>query len=41
MAEVIVQKLAQQTDDEALAQALAHIEQLSEDEVQRILALEN
>ncbi|QDL10795.1 polyketide synthase [Brasilonema octagenarum UFV-E1] len=41
LAEVIVQKLAQQTDDEALAQALADIEQLSEDEVLTILALEN
>ncbi|MBP5972970.1 SDR family oxidoreductase [Brasilonema sp. CT11] len=38
LAEVIVQKLAQQTDDEALAQALADIEQLSEDEVLTILA---
>ncbi|MDF5732845.1 MAG: KR domain-containing protein, partial [Rhizonema sp. PD38] len=38
LAEVIVQKLAQQTDEEALAQALADIEQLSENEVQTILA---
>jgi acyl transferase domain-containing protein/acyl carrier protein/2-polyprenyl-3-methyl-5-hydroxy-6-metoxy-1,4-benzoquinol methylase len=38
LARVIIQKLTQQTDQEALAQALAEIEQLSEDEVQKILA---
>ena len=38
LAEVIVQKLTQQTDEEALAQALANIEELSEDEVLTILA---
>lgn len=39
LASIIIQKLTQQTDQEALAQALAEIEQLSEDEVQSILAL--
>ena len=39
LAEVIVQKLAGQTNLEELAQALADIEQLSEDEVQAIFAL--
>lgn len=38
LAEVIVQKLAEQTDLEDLAKALADIEQLSEDEAQTILA---
>ncbi len=38
LAEVIIQKLTEQTDCEALAQALAEIEQLSEDEAQEILA---
>ncbi|MDF5721978.1 MAG: beta-ketoacyl synthase N-terminal-like domain-containing protein [Rhizonema sp. PD37] len=38
LALVIIQKLAEQTDREALAQALAEIEQLSEDEAQEILA---
>ena len=37
LAEVMLQKLAEQTDQEALAQALAEIEQLSEDEAQEIL----
>ena len=37
LAEVMIQKLAEQTDQEALAQALAEIEQLSEDEAQEIL----
>ncbi|MBR8835866.1 MAG: KR domain-containing protein [Stigonema ocellatum SAG 48.90 = DSM 106950] len=38
LAEVMIQKLTDQTDQEALAQALAEIEQLSEDEAQEILA---
>ncbi|MDF5717086.1 MAG: SDR family NAD(P)-dependent oxidoreductase [Rhizonema sp. NSF051] len=41
LAEVIVQKLAEQTDLEELAKALADIEQLSEDEVQTILTSQN
>ncbi|MBH8561814.1 acyltransferase domain-containing protein [Nostoc sp. CENA67] len=41
LAEVIVQKLAKQTNLEDLAQALADIEKLSDDEVQTILALQN
>lgn len=41
LAEVIVEKLAEQTDLEDLAKALAEIEQLSEDEVQTILAFQN
>ncbi|MEH2238959.1 SDR family oxidoreductase [Nostoc sp.] len=41
LAEVIVQKLAEQTDLEDLAKALADIEQLSEDEAQTILASQN
>ncbi|MHC5613930.1 MAG: SDR family oxidoreductase [Nostoc sp.] len=41
LAELIVQKLAEQTDLEDLARALADIEQLSEDEAQTILALQN
>ncbi len=40
LAEAIVQKLVEQTDQEALAQALADIQKLSEDEVQTILASE-
>ncbi|NJN12722.1 MAG: KR domain-containing protein [Richelia sp. RM1_1_1] len=38
LSDIIIQKLTQQTDQEALVQALAEIEQLSEDEVQEILA---
>lgn len=38
LAEVIVQKLANQTNLEELAQALADIEQLSQDEVQALIA---
>ena len=41
LAEVIVQKLAEQTDFEDLARALADIEQLSEDEAQTILVSQN
>ncbi|MEH2296107.1 SDR family oxidoreductase [Nostoc sp.] len=41
LAEVIVQKLAEQTNLEELAQALADIEKLSEDEVQAIFASQN
>ncbi|BAZ54099.1 beta-ketoacyl synthase [Nostoc sp. NIES-4103] len=41
LAEIIAQNLAQQTDLEDLAQALADIEQLSEDEVQMIFASQN
>ncbi|MEM6398883.1 MAG: acyltransferase domain-containing protein, partial [Cyanobacteria bacterium P01_D01_bin.116] len=37
LAEVIVQKMAEQTDEGALAQALIDIEQLSEDEARKIL----
>jgi len=41
LAEVITQKLAQQTDDATLAQMLAELEELSEDEVQAVLAAES
>lgn len=41
LAEVIVQKLAEQTNLEELTQALADIEQLSQDEVQALIALQN
>ncbi|MEH2065248.1 MAG: SDR family oxidoreductase [Nostoc sp.] len=40
LAEVIIQKLAEQTNLEELAQALADIEQLSQDEVQALIALQ-
>jgi amino acid adenylation domain-containing protein len=38
LAEVITQKLAEQTDEELLTQALANIEQLSENEALKLLA---
>ncbi|NEU75699.1 SDR family oxidoreductase, partial [Hassallia byssoidea VB512170] len=41
LADIIVQKLSEQTDLEDLARALADIEQLSEDEAQTILASQN
>ncbi|WP_442939926.1 KR domain-containing protein [Nostoc sp.] len=41
LSEVIVEKLAKQTDQEELAKALADIEQLSEKEVQAILTSSN
>ncbi|MEH2228581.1 MAG: SDR family oxidoreductase [Nostoc sp.] len=41
LSEVIVQKLAEQTNLEELAQALADIEQLSQDEVQSLIASQN
>jgi acyl transferase domain-containing protein/2-polyprenyl-3-methyl-5-hydroxy-6-metoxy-1,4-benzoquinol methylase/acyl carrier protein len=41
LAEVIVQKLAEQTNLEELAKALADIEQLSENEVHAIMSLQN
>lgn len=41
LAEVIVHHLTEQIDSQELAQALADMEQLSEDEVQAIIALQN
>lgn len=41
LAEVIVQKLAEQTNLEELTQALADIEQLSDDQVQALTVLQN
>jgi acyl transferase domain-containing protein/acyl carrier protein len=41
LAEVIVKKIAEQTDEDALAKALTDIEQLSEDEVQTVLLSPN
>ncbi|MCW5312694.1 SDR family NAD(P)-dependent oxidoreductase [Nostoc sp. KVJ3] len=41
LAKVIVQKLAEQTNLEELTQALADIEQLSQDEVQALIASQN
>ncbi|MEH2134827.1 MAG: SDR family NAD(P)-dependent oxidoreductase [Nostoc sp.] len=41
LAEVVIQKLAEQTNLEELAQALADIEQLSQDEAQALIASQN